>query len=108
MEDRLEPVAVEVADERCVVPGAVLRAEPGRSFVDGSHAKRSRVEGIDGSAVRRREREVAPLARRARPVPHGENGERLVLRAGRTVTHGALRREEAHVTERLEETPSER
>ena len=51
MEDRFDVVPVRVDDERCVVPGVVLRAKARRAVVAAACFDSGAVELVDGGSV---------------------------------------------------------
>ena len=99
MAHRLDPVAVEIAHERRVVAGPVGRPLAGSALVDRAVPERDRVERSHRRAVLRAEGHVATLPARPGLLAGREDGEHLVLRAGRAVAEGARVGEDAHVTE---------
>ena len=51
MEDRFDVVAVRVDDERCVIPGVVLRAKTRRAVVAAAGFDSRAVELVNGGSV---------------------------------------------------------
>lgn len=107
MADGLEAMPVDVAHERSVVVGTVVRADPWRSLIGAPVRERGRVERIDARTARGAKREVEALARRAaigaagRRVarPQQDRERRLAREARRPVADRARARGEADVPE---------
>ena len=73
--DRLQPVPIQVDNERCIIVRPVMGPDRGGAIVRGAMCNGGSVEGIDGEFARRTERDVKSLARspRARNLLQGKH-----------------------------------
>ena len=98
----IEPVAVEIADERRIVAKSVLRAETGTTLVARPILERDRMERIHRPAIWRDERNVTTLSGRHRMSARRKDRERFVTHTRRPVPDGPFVSKKPAVTERRE------
>jgi hypothetical protein len=93
-------MAVEVANESCVVAGVIVFANPWSALILATCAEGGRMKLVDGFTSRSCERNMKSIARRLRFVA-GEDCEGcLALEAFRTITDGARMSPEPYISER--------